>query len=472
MSQRYQGGVITKTPITPSGPYQTSTAPGIWTLNQALQYIKQGIWPTAGNFLYYAAYSDTGFGTYGFRIYANTTQGIYYSGNGATACIGSAEGRFGLLNSSGVKQYATLLAGNFSCIPTGSTDNVAGDSSGNVFSNSYTANSGNFATKFNSSNTKVYSKIASSSAFGYAGFDIAIDSAGLALHGGYQTGNLRFLKLASDGASFSFQKQVYLTSAPSTTRQFWGMALDSSDNVHAVCIATSAYVLKFDSTVSSLTWGRVITAVGGSTFIVASMTVDSSGNVYIVGYKNGSPKTQVIVKYNSSGTVQWGQELDINSSTITSYSNRNNRFITTDSSGNVYALLPSTASSTSSCLVKYNSSGVIQWQRQFYTNSGGDLIPNGVRIIGSEMYVAFWKSSGYNGVLWKLPIDGSLTGSTVSIAGGSYTYQASSFTDTTVGVTETASGGWTFSSSSYTLSDTTSPTTFSNDSANFTKVAV
>jgi len=41
MSKRYPGGLITKTPVTPT----TSSAPGVWTLEQALQYIKAGTWP-------------------------------------------------------------------------------------------------------------------------------------------------------------------------------------------------------------------------------------------------------------------------------------------------------------------------------------------------------------------------------------------------------------------------------------------
>ena len=46
---KFLGGLITKNPPTPSGPYQDSTAPGIWTLTQVANYIKQGLWPTAGN---------------------------------------------------------------------------------------------------------------------------------------------------------------------------------------------------------------------------------------------------------------------------------------------------------------------------------------------------------------------------------------------------------------------------------------
>jgi hypothetical protein len=41
MSQKYPGGFITKSPTAPS----QGIAPGIWTLEQALQFKKQGVWP-------------------------------------------------------------------------------------------------------------------------------------------------------------------------------------------------------------------------------------------------------------------------------------------------------------------------------------------------------------------------------------------------------------------------------------------
>jgi len=49
MSKQYPGGVISKTPPVPSGPFANSTAPGVWTLEQQAAYAKQGNWPTAGN---------------------------------------------------------------------------------------------------------------------------------------------------------------------------------------------------------------------------------------------------------------------------------------------------------------------------------------------------------------------------------------------------------------------------------------
>ena len=49
MSQKYPGGLITKSPITPSGPYETSTASGIWTLDQQAYWRKLNQWPIAGS---------------------------------------------------------------------------------------------------------------------------------------------------------------------------------------------------------------------------------------------------------------------------------------------------------------------------------------------------------------------------------------------------------------------------------------
>ena len=49
MSDKYPGGIITKTPVVPAGPYQDGAAPGIWTLEQQAYYKAQGLWPIAGN---------------------------------------------------------------------------------------------------------------------------------------------------------------------------------------------------------------------------------------------------------------------------------------------------------------------------------------------------------------------------------------------------------------------------------------
>ena len=47
MSERWPGGLISKTPVTPSGPAPTSTAPGIWTIDQMNYWKARGLWPDA-----------------------------------------------------------------------------------------------------------------------------------------------------------------------------------------------------------------------------------------------------------------------------------------------------------------------------------------------------------------------------------------------------------------------------------------
>ena len=48
MTRRFIGSFITKNPTEPTNNGQQAAAPGVWTLQQALQYQKAGVWPTQG----------------------------------------------------------------------------------------------------------------------------------------------------------------------------------------------------------------------------------------------------------------------------------------------------------------------------------------------------------------------------------------------------------------------------------------
>lgn len=99
MSQRYPGNIIRATTITPAGPYQNGAASGIWTLDQAEYWLKQGLWPIAGNV------ADGTFGIFALgRISVNktATRNKYtYSG-----CVVSAGG------AATVASYNGSAAGN------------------------------------------------------------------------------------------------------------------------------------------------------------------------------------------------------------------------------------------------------------------------------------------------------------------------------------------------------------------------
>jgi len=94
MSEKYPGGLITKTPVTPAGPYQTGAASGVWTRDQQLQYQQQGIWPTAG---LTPPYIEDVFSTYlydGNNTARSITNGIDLAGKGGMVWIKNRTGSF------------------------------------------------------------------------------------------------------------------------------------------------------------------------------------------------------------------------------------------------------------------------------------------------------------------------------------------------------------------------------------------
>jgi hypothetical protein len=53
---RWPGGLIRKTAVTPAGPYQNGAAPGVWTIAEAAYWVKQSLWPLAGNVAPYGVF--------------------------------------------------------------------------------------------------------------------------------------------------------------------------------------------------------------------------------------------------------------------------------------------------------------------------------------------------------------------------------------------------------------------------------
>ena len=105
------------------------------------------------------------------------------------------------------------------------------------------------------------------------------------------------------------------------------------------------------------------------------ITADSSGNIYVTGYTNGSlpgftnlgGSDAFVAKYNSSGTQLWLKQFGFSS-------NDNAKGISTDNSGNVYitgytdGIVPN---SSDAFIAKYNTSGTQLWLKEF-GSSGSD----------------------------------------------------------------------------------------------------
>jgi hypothetical protein len=162
-----------------------------------------------------------------------------------------------------------------------------------------------------------------------------------------------------------------------------------------------AFIVQYDLS-GTPQWARRIGGTSGDT--VRSVTIDSNGNIVVVGVyfsttltiydtdgttafttlSNAGSNDTFIVKYNSSGTPQWARQ-------IGGTGNDQGYVITTDSNGNItvvgqynsdtLSVFGSSASFSTlsrqggagdyTFVVQYNSSGTPQWARRIGGNNGG-----------------------------------------------------------------------------------------------------
>lgn len=242
-------------------------------------------------------------------------------------------------NSSGIKQW-TKLSGvtgadtNGFGIASDSSNNIyiVGLSSGNLDGETLNGDVDAFVTKYNSSGVKQWTRLSGVTLGATNAFDIAVDSLGNSYITGWTNGNL-------DGETLTGTKDVF--------------------------------VIKYNSS-GVKQWTKLLGVAGGETS-GSGITVDSSGNSYIVGSTSGDLDGNTltglydvfIVKYNSSGVKQWtklsgvaGVQTEGNDVAIDSYGNS---YVTGLTYGNLDG--QTMTGSMDAFLIKYNSSGVKQWTK-------------------------------------------------------------------------------------------------------------
>ena len=212
-------------------------------------------------------------------------------------------------------------------------------------------------------------------------FDISIDSSGNVYVCGTDEVRRNFVAKYNNSGVIQWQRTMNGNALGDYYgNELYGIGTDSSGNVYAAGKArnmavNSTILIKYNSS-GTLQFQR---SVGVNwRHQIRDAAIDSSGNFYIVGYggnrANGSSFDGIFVaKVNSSGVVQWEQTLGGDTNTTNTETGEG---ITVDSSGNIYVIgygYTGTVASRRMIIAKYNNSGVIQWQRTLNGTSFGEI---------------------------------------------------------------------------------------------------
>lgn len=174
-----------------------------------------------------------------------------------------------------------------------------------------------------------------------------------------------------------------------------GVSCDSSGNAYVVGRdGTDVVLAKVDSS-GAVVWGVTIadsTATGSS----GKAVLVHAGYVYILaGFSDGVDYISFVSKYDTSGAHQWTTPL-----TYIGYSG-----LAVDDDGNVFA-------GDGQVFVKLNSSGALQWSREFIGASLGSN--SSLHLDGDALMVSGWVSGTTLeldfGFAARVPLDGSGTG--------------------------------------------------------------
>jgi len=337
-------------------------------------------------------------------VAVDSSNNVYVTGHTKGALDGNtSSGGYDIFlvkyNSSGSKQWTKQFG-------TSSVDyarGVAVDSSGNVYVTGEFASgprSNIFLVKYNSSGIKQWTQQLGANGPD-SGRGVTVDS----LDNIYITGST---KGGLDGNTNSGSYDIFLVKYNSSGSIQWstlygnadvdqghGVVTDSSNNIYITGQLTNSLgLIKYDS--SGIRQWTIDYRQAG--YYGRGVAVDSSDNIYLTGSGFTNAEDYILAKYNSSGSQQWFRRLTMPDSVEVG------RGVAVDSSNNVYvtgytngALDGNTSSGSYDIfLVKYNSSGSIQWTKQFGTSSVDYGL--GVTVDSSDnIYVIGFTSGGLDG---------------------------------------------------------------------------
>lgn len=397
---------------------------------------------SGGAIPYFLGILRTGSVDNGYRTWADASGNFYLAGESNST--GKNTGIVSKYDLTGAllwqKRFSAPASATFSSAITDSSNNVI------VSGTATDSSSRNLLVKYNSAGTIQWQQVyGPGNSFGN---DVKCDSSdniyvcGTVLDSGfYRTVVAKF------NASGTFQWSQSLFNSNSTYGS--GLSVDPDGTSYiamdwadqSVNNQNRAAIVKLNTS-GVIQWQRRLTGTSSpNTLGPRYIATDSSGNVFVVGYTLPSSTLQCfIAKYDSSGNFQWARSLTRTGGF------QNIDGISIDAVGNAYIC---GNANNDAWLVKYNTNGTIQWQRSLSSTGTDGFF--GVKVASNgALHIAGTTSvSGNNDMLlMKLPSDGSLTGTYV-VGGYSFTYGASSFTDS-AGIASDSSIAMTQITTSYT----------------------
>ncbi len=144
--------------------------------------------------------------------------------------------------------------------------------------------------------------------------------------------------------------------------------IDNSGNIYVTGAVTQTgsdqdYItIKYDSNGNQV-WIVIYNGPGNGEDFPSSNAIDAQGNIYVTGYSTGigTQRDYCTIKYNNSGIQQWETRYDGPDGWDEAWN------IILDPAGNVYVTGNSAGIGTGDdyCTIKYNNSGVQQWAARF-----------------------------------------------------------------------------------------------------------
>jgi hypothetical protein len=262
--------------------------------------------------------------------------------------------------------------------------------------------------------------------------------------GNNASGQGRIAKLASDN-TFSISKTV-----PGMD-SIYAPKIDGS-YVYFPGFTPATYaacIFKVPSDLSTITWARKL--AGSTSTYSGSLAIDGSGNVYGSAHVSDVNKGMYLFKYNSSGILQWQRRVYNGSNLFYRAS------VTVVSDGVIFT---GSHNGSAGVIVKYNAAGTIQWQYTVTHSSGSVGFGNEAILIGDIVFLV-GNVASVRFFCMKLPASGPTAGTY-----GAWTFTASSFTEAAGDLTDSAAslslGAWSPTSASQT--PTVASTSFTESS--------